>query len=315
MDKKNKITNKEKFDKKINSTASKIEIIEKKIEVSLGGINKLNIKKAELQKKLHYFILKNAESARLNNNIKITAISDTHGSTPLLHNLIEPKSDLLLICGDISPCTGSHHPIRQLNWFHNTFIPWVENQANEVVFVAGNHDFFLNKILIDNEEDNFRKSLPKNVHYLRDSMVELYGLKIWGTPWTTIFFDWAFMLNEIDLYKKYNEMPNEVDILLSHGPAYSLSDQILANGYDNADKSLGSQSLYKALETRKIKNFYYGHIHSADHDIKSITFPSGHVMKYNCVSILDERYSPTFVPYVVDNSYALNDKGANNEML
>jgi Icc-related predicted phosphoesterase len=308
MDNKNKISNKEKFDKKINSISKKIEIIDKKIEVSLGKINKLDIKKDELQKKLHYFILENAENTKSNDNIKttnikITAISDTHGRTPLLHNLIEPKSDLLLICGDISPCTVGHLPTRQLDWFHNTFIPWVENQANEVVFVAGNHDFFLNKILIDNEEDKFRKSLPKNVHYLRDSMVELYGIKIWGTPWTNIFFDWAFMLDETDLYNKYNEMPNEIDILLSHGPAYSLSDQILQdngwdNGYDNADKSLGSKSLYKALETRKIKNFYYGHIHSADHDIKSITFPSGHTMKYNCVSILDERYSPTFVPYV-----------------
>lgn len=244
--------------------------------------------------------------------IKITVISDTHGSTPLLHNLIEPKSDLLLICGDISPCTGGHHPIRQLNWFHKNFIPWVENQASEVVFVAGNHDIFLNKILIDNDEDEFRKSLPKNVHYLRDSMVELYGLKIWGTPWTTIFFDWTFMDNEIDLYKKYNEIPNEIDILLSHGPAYSLSDQIQqSTGYDSDfNKSLGSKSLYKVLETRKVKNFYYGHIHSADHNIKSITFPNGHTMKYNCVSILDERYSPTFVPYVIeDNSYTLNDDG------
>lgn len=54
-------TNKEKFDKKINSIASEIEIIEKKTEILKNKIEKLNIKKSELQKNMHYFVLENTK--------------------------------------------------------------------------------------------------------------------------------------------------------------------------------------------------------------------------------------------------------------
>lgn len=223
----------------------------------------------------------------------IIAISDTHGSTPTL-----PHSELLLIGGDISPCTGSHHPPDQLHWFRNHFLPWVKEQADQVVFIAGNHDFFLHKLMQDNAEENFREVLPKNVHYLRDSMVEINGIKIYGTPWTTKFCHWVFMKNETDLFIQYNKMPQDIDILLTHGPAYSLSDKILQlDGWNTPVHSLGSKSLLKVIKSRNIKYFFYGHIHSADHNISTLTLDNGNDMKYCCVSILDECYNPTYVPY------------------
>ena len=32
--------------------------------------------------------------------------------------------------------------------------------------------------------------------YLNDSSVELFGYKIFGSPWTPWFYDWAFNLSE-----------------------------------------------------------------------------------------------------------------------
>jgi Icc-related predicted phosphoesterase len=223
----------------------------------------------------------------------IIAISDTHGSTPTL-----PYSDLLLICGDISPYTCSHHPTQQLHWFRNHFLPWVKTQADQVVFIAGNHDFFLQKMMKDNSEKHFKKVLPKNVHYLRDSMVEINNLKIYGTPWVSTYGHWAFMAYEETLFNYYDQMPQDIDILLCHGPAYSLSDQILDPAYFNKNfHSLGSKSLQRVINTRNIKHFYYGHIHTADHKIQDYILDNGNTMQYCCVSILDEYYKPTYVPY------------------
>ncbi len=53
--------------------------------------------------------------------INIAAFSDTHGSTPLIKELDE-SIDLLLICGDISPCRGDHSFEAQTNYFKNISI-------------------------------------------------------------------------------------------------------------------------------------------------------------------------------------------------
>jgi Icc-related predicted phosphoesterase len=224
--------------------------------------------------------------------LDMVVISDTHGSTPEL-----PYSKLLLICGDICPCTGGHHPTTQYHWFWNHFVPWIEHQADEIVLIAGNHDYMFQTMMIRHDEGNFRKKLPKNIHYLRDSAITINEKKIYGTPWTKMFYNWAFNLEETQLIAKYSKIPDQTDILMCHGPAYSLSDVVLQpNPYGTSSGNLGSQSLYTILESKHVKEFYYGHIHTADHTQKTIKFPSGHEMKYCCTSILDEHYKPFYVP-------------------
>lgn len=63
------------------------------------------------------------------------------------------------------------------------------------------------------------KYLSKNCIYLNDNFVELYGLKIYGSPWQPVHCDNAFQLERgKPLLDKWNLIPNDIDVLITHGP-------------------------------------------------------------------------------------------------
>lgn len=231
---------------------------------------------------------------------KFTAISDIHGTFPLLS-----KTDILLIAGDICPVNQSHNPKNQETWIINKFLPWVKDQANQIIFIAGNHDFYFQKLFHNITEDDLKTILPKNVHYLRDSMVEINGIKIYGTPWTPTFGRWAFMVSEEFLENIFTGIPDNIDILLSHGPAYKFNDIILKGPYQNSirqDNNLGSKALRKHLLRSKPKYFCYGHIHECSHIPLIIPQLTEDLQKNgetisNCVSLLNDDYNLEYLPY------------------
>lgn len=225
----------------------------------------------------------------------VVAISDLHGYLP--KNL--PKGELLFICGDICPVNESHHPTHQEHWVKQTFLPWVKNQAEQIAFIPGNHDFYFERLFNLQKEDEFRVTLPKNVHYLRDSMIELNGLKIYGTPWTPTFGRWAWMKNEGILENIFAMIPEEVDFLLSHGPAYGMSDSCLQAGWENV-QYVGSKSLREVIQCKQIKHLLYGHIHTANHNIKTVLNSKNQETKYNCVSIFNENYEATYPAFTLN---------------
>ena len=66
----------------------------------------------------------------------------------------------------------------------------------------------------------------KHIHYLQDSSVTIGGLKIWGSPWTLFFFDWAFNLYEDQLREKWEEIPEDTDIIVTHGPPLGYGNKL-----------------------------------------------------------------------------------------
>ena len=108
----------------------------------------------------------------------IVCISDLH------ENLVEiPACDLLLIAGDVSFAVKGDLPAKQA-FLIGRFKNWLDRvAAEEVVLVAGNHDQSIEAW-----------GLPPGLrcHYLEDERIELFGLKVWGTPWQPWFNDWAF---------------------------------------------------------------------------------------------------------------------------
>jgi Icc-related predicted phosphoesterase len=173
----------------------------------------------------------------------VVAISDLHGHLPEV-----PACDLLLIAGDI--CHG-WRVSPQAQWLRDTFRPWLEAvPAREVVGVAGNHDWVFQKA-------------PHLVpamrwHYLEDRGVELFGLKIYGTPWQPRFFDWAFNLDEPDLAVKFAAIPECTDVVVSHGPPLGFGDLAPRPG---GGESVGSPSLRDRLLQIKPRLSVFGHIH------------------------------------------------------
>lgn len=223
--------------------------------------------------------------------MKIVAISDLHGNTPKKL----PKADLLVIAGDIIPSLG-HDIIQQEIWVNDIFIPYIENKAENVVFCPGNHDHFFEDLMKNNLEDEFRASLPANVHYLRDNAVTIEGIKIWGSPWSKEFCGWPFMKQEIGLDEVYSLIPDDVNIILSHGPAKGYCDMM--EQY-NETEHLGSASLTNHIKRIQPMYVFSGHIHSGSHDPIIIVEKLEHPTHIVNVSLLDEEYKMKYKPFEV----------------
>jgi Icc-related predicted phosphoesterase len=96
----------------------------------------------------------------------------------------------------------------------------------------------------------------KGVVYLLDKMVEIDGIKIYGSPWQPRFYDWAFNVNRGEaIAKKWELIPENLDILVTHGPPYGMLDDTI-NGM-----RVGCEELYKKVVQVKPKYHIFGHIH------------------------------------------------------
>ena len=180
----------------------------------------------------------------------MTFISDTHGKheylTSKAYNNILGSGDVLVHAGD---CTnvGKVGEIKDfLNWFSNT-------DYTHKIFIAGNHDFGFELV-----HDIAPEYKEKGVHYLFDSEVVIDDVKFYGSPWQPEFYDWAFNLPRGEkLAEKWALIPNDTDILITHGPAYQMLDWTLNN------QLVGCQDLFNRIMTVKPKIHVCGHIHCA----------------------------------------------------
>ena len=175
--------------------------------------------------------------------MKILAISDTHGR----HDQLDlPEADILIHAGDVS-MMGRDKEL-------DSFGKWLESQKNNYkyrVLVAGNHDFMFEK-----DEKKALSFLDKEVIYLDNSVVTLEGFKFYGSPQSVMFNNWAFMQYEADLAKTYSFIPQDTDVLITHGPALGILDMTLEG------KNVGSIALYNRIkELKKLKVHICGHIH------------------------------------------------------
>jgi Icc-related predicted phosphoesterase len=216
-------------------------------------------------------------------NIKLTFLSDTHSK----HNHIPIDhfngGDILLHSGDISS-QGYEYEVRKfLKWFDS-----IPNYTHKV-FIAGNHDWLFqrNPKLVK----EIMKEYSGRIHYLQDSHITIDGVKIYGSPWQPEFYNWAFNLprNGEDLEGVWSKIPDDTDILLTHGPAYGLVDKVIGR-YQN----LGCEKLAERIEVVQPTLHVCGHIHS------------GNGVDYNDqtthinASVLNERYDYTYKPYNIE---------------
>lgn len=210
--------------------------------------------------------------------MKFCAISDQHGYLPNV-----PKCDALLIAGDIC-CHGSVH--QQLNWLDTKFRKWLKSISVPVFAVAGNHDWPMYEKLKEVEKLNLSWT------YLQDEFVEFNGLKIYGSPWQKRFYDWAFNLDLRDLTQKWELIPNDTDILITHSPPKFYGDLVARGTHE------GCEALLRKLNQIKPKLHVFGHIHPGrgawDYSVDDF------VIKLANVSLVNERYVMVNEPMVFE---------------
>jgi Icc-related predicted phosphoesterase len=208
--------------------------------------------------------------------LKIVAVSDLHGNLPDI-----PPCDLLLIAGDITPVTN-HHLDFQAHWLDTNFRWWLKAvPAQQIVYVAGNHD-----LIFQEKPHLVPKDLP--AVYLQDSRFRWRGLNIWGTPWQPWFFDWAFNLHEPELAAKWKLIPPDTDILVVHGPPYAYGDGVPER---DGVRHTGSMALLARIREIRPKLVVFGHIHEGRGEWRV-----GESVLAN-VTLVNAGYRPVYKPW------------------
>lgn len=87
------------------------------------------------------------------------------------------------------------------------------------------------------------------------------GLKIYGTPnIPPPHHNFAFCQSPEELKRTFSEIPDNIDILISHGSPYGVGDLGLIDEGD-----VGCKELTEAIADKNIRYVFCGHIHSGNH--------------------------------------------------
>lgn len=183
---------------------------------------------------------------------KITFIADPHNKFKQLNGLL-PGGDIIICAGDMTGMGYMQEIENFCEWYDGLYM------YDNKVFIAGNHDWGFQ----DHPEKikKLLKAYPK-LDYLQDDLLivgEDYekGIKIWGTPWQPEFYNWAFNLPRGKALKeKWDLIPNDIDILVTHGPPFGKLDYV-------AQMNVGCEELDKKVKEIKPKICVFGHIHEA----------------------------------------------------
>jgi len=173
--------------------------------------------------------------------MKLVIFSDTHGCHESLNM---PEGDMVIFAGDMCAygrCSEARN-----------FIQWFERLDYKYrIYIAGNHDWpFYKDRSFGNKNTNSDKAI-----YLEDEAVEIEGLKIYGSPWQPEFCDWAFNLKRGEqLYNKWKMIPDDTNILITHGPPATIRDC--------CPLPVGCDDLLSRVKQVKPDLHIFGHIHT-----------------------------------------------------
>ncbi|GAB1609370.1 metallophosphoesterase domain-containing protein 1-like [Argonauta hians] len=198
--------------------------------------------------------------------LRFVCISDTHSNIESRPDFV-PEGDVLIHAGDFTKC-GRLEEVRQFNDFLGTL------PHQHKVVIAGNHEIsfdakllkepnYLFKPEIERDFKNFQmeaaKTLLTNCTYLEDACIDINGYKIYGSPWQPVFHNWGFNVPRgKEILEKWNLIPDDVDILVTHGPPLGYGDTCISG------VRAGCVDLLNTIQKRVMPKFHiFGHIHEA----------------------------------------------------
>lgn len=171
--------------------------------------------------------------------MEIVHISDTHGNHS---NLNLPRGDVLVHSGDFSDTSYEIETASFLDWFR-------VQPFEHKILIGGNHDATLSECKGEElSHYNF-----EGIHYLNETELMIDGLKFYGSPRTPCEFSMAFVYLESEAQHEWNNLPADVDVLITHGPVYGV-----------LDAEFGCKKLKAKVEQMtNLKAHLFGHIHEA----------------------------------------------------
>lgn len=207
--------------------------------------------------------------------LKVVIISDTHNNHS---KLLLPKGDILIHCGDFTFYSKDKEITAFVDWLKSTDFKYK-------IVIAGNHERTLD-FNFTKKPSKVKEYLKANCYYLENELLEIEGLKIFGTPLQPIHCNMGFNRNDNERLKSFSIIPSGVDILITHSPPFGILDTIY-NGSHVGDKVLLSE-----LDRIRPRFHLFGHIHESNgkEEVNETLFINA--------AICDLRYSPV-------NSYHL----------
>jgi len=215
---------------------------------------------------------------------RIACISDTHGKH---RQVYIPRCDVLLHGGDFTQ-TGEHRIIQDISTYFDQLLRGEQTTTSpdkskttsttksrngsvgEIICIAGNHDLTLQPETYAKNWKTFHpmngpldtkisKSLLNHCTYLQDESYVTSGIKLYGSPWSPVFgYNWAFNSPRKELYKKWDKIPHDTDVLITHGPPIGRGDLCIS------DSRAGCVELLRQVQSRiRPRIHLFGHIHEA----------------------------------------------------
>jgi Icc-related predicted phosphoesterase len=210
-------------------------------------------------------------------------MSDSHTQQP--NHL--PDGDILIHAGDWSN-RGSMSDLLKFC----DFIKSVSLKYRNIIVIAGNHDW-----CAQNTPQVTQDCIEKaGAVYLNDSGITLEGIKIWGSPVTPWFFDWAFNKNRGDqIQQHWDLIPDDTQVLVTHGPPYGIGDELSKRGSEPG-AHVGCSNLMTTIDDRlkNLKLHVFGHIH------EGCGVYCKNDVTYVNASILDDRYRQVNKPTIIE---------------
>jgi len=216
--------------------------------------------------------------------MKAVVISDTHSREKKIEWFKDKENidsvNMVIHCGDFS------HSMKTLD----EFIKWYGALEIEYkILIAGNHDE-----TIAARGYNWTKDICDyyGIIYLQDTSIEIEGIKIHGSPWSNEFGNWVFMANDFELDQHWQKIPDDTNILITHGPAFGKCDEVYQ---DIQQPHVGSRTLdMRIRELKKLTHHFVGHIHDCGGEIHQDRYTT-----YNA-SIMNYWFMPDNEPWVFE---------------
>jgi len=226
--------------------------------------------------------------------VKFVCISDTHSKH---RQLVLPEGDVLIHSGDF--CFAAKGNYIQEEQHTRDFNDWLgELDFEHKIVIAGNHD------MIFEDDPSFARSLITNATYLDQEVLEIGGFRIYGEPRQPEFFNWGFNVHRGKMKDVWAMVPENVDILVTHGPPHGFGDlaEDMHGGIGWGPPQMirvGCKAQRRMLDSRveegdPFKLIVCGHIHSGYG-----RWVSGPTQIVNA-SVVNERYRVANKPVVIE---------------
>lgn len=228
---------------------------------------------------------------------KIVCISDTHMAEPDL-----PEGDILVHAGDMTYKGRDPEINKQCAWLRKQI-----KKYKRVIVIPGNHDFGFETT------PAMYRELFKNsgIVLLNEEEHIVDGIKFFGSPITPWFHNWAFNRYPEDIKVHWDIIPDDTDVLITHGPPRNIMDGVpeydrVVIGYDNhyrpqyskkflGEKHVGCPTLLERIkELKQLKLHVFGHIH------EGYGQSNQHGIEFVNASIMDADYNAVNKPIVVE---------------